>query len=407
MYDYNKITIERLKNIFVLKITLSILGIMGTLLFYVFKNVKIQIVKSESFIFLAYFIIISTIIFLIYCLVVRKIEFIKIIYPITLIVLIVCLLKDINVNIISTDGVYTYIILAVFFFSIIPVATISYARKLLMYDISRLIFSCENDNTLTDLIRHYDSAAKKAKIAKLLLPFGKDKKTLKSYISELHNKKQVYIKRTILKYYKIIVSAVEIKQLHLSKQIYNHSQSLKNSLISFEKLFDEDNKKIASQIIGKLDLIINFTEKYLGAYSVETKYTIDEMQGQEFEKFCANVLMGYGFYDVNVTKGSGDQGVDIIGTYNGVKYAVQCKRYSQKLGNSPIQEVAAGKNYYKCQGAMVITNNYFTDGAIELAKANDVQLWNRNDLMNVIYATDNKWAELLERIKIGENDGWS
>ena len=30
---------------------------------------------------------------------------------------------------------------------------------------------------------------------------------------------------------------------------------------------------------------------------------------------------------------------------------------------------------------MVVTNSYFTDNAIELAKANDVELWDRDSIM--------------------------
>ena len=98
------------------------------------------------------------------------------------------------------------------------------------------------------------------------------------------------------------------------------------------------------------------------------------MDGQDFEKYCANLLTVFGFTGIVITKGSGDQGVDIVGNYNINKYAIQCKRYSKKLSNSHIQEVVAGKNFYKCQKALVLTNNYFTEGAIELANANDVEL---------------------------------
>ena len=119
-----------------------------------------------------------------------------------------------------------------------------------------------------------------------------------------------------------------------------------------------------------------------------------------FEKWCADLLTFNGFDQVQITPGSGDQGVDIIGWYGGYKYAIQCKRYSHKLGNTPIQEVSAGRNYYGCQVGLVITNNYFTEGAIALAKANNVQLWNRDKLMALIYFTDNQWDKLLEKIKL-------
>jgi len=188
--------------------------------------------------------------------------------------------------------------------------------------------------------------------------------------------------------------------LYLSKKIYSASQNLKDSINRFVNQFDEENQKLSSIILEKTNFIINFTEKYIDAYNSDAKYNIDDMKGQDFEKYCANLLIAYGFVNVQVTRGSGDQGVDIIGNYNNLKYAIQCKRYSHKLSNTPIQEVAAGKNYYNCQRALVITNNYFTEGAIDLAKANNVELWDRNNLMQLIYYTDNQWNNLLGKIKI-------
>ena len=38
----------------------------------------------------------------------------------------------------------------------------------------------------------------------------------------------------------------------------------------------------------------------------------EDMEGHEFEYFCADLLKQKGFVDVEVTKGSGDYGVDIL-----------------------------------------------------------------------------------------------
>lgn len=80
---------------------------------------------------------------------------------------------------------------------------------------------------------------------------------------------------------------------------------------------------------------------------------IDGMEGHEFEYFCADLLRKNGFVDVSVTRGSGDQGVDILATKDGIKYAVQCKNYATPLGNTPVQEVVAGKIFYKVRFELV------------------------------------------------------
>ena len=66
--------------------------------------------------------------------------------------------------------------------------------------------------------------------------------------------------------------------------------------------------------------------------------------------------------------------MDLIAKKHRTTYAVQCKLYQGKVGNSAIQEAVAGKSYYDCDEAMVITNSVFYPGAIALARANDVIL---------------------------------
>lgn len=106
-------------------------------------------------------------------------------------------------------------------------------------------------------------------------------------------------------------------------------------------------------------------------------YDIDEFSGEEFEEFCAELLQEIGFENVRLTPHSGDQGVDILAEKQGVKYAFQCKNYSSPLGNKPVQEVNAGKSFYKCHVGVVITNSCFTPGAVALAEATGVLLWDR------------------------------
>ena len=108
------------------------------------------------------------------------------------------------------------------------------------------------------------------------------------------------------------------------------------------------------------------------------------MDGHQFERFCADLLRKNGFVDVKITPGSGDQGVDIIAVKNGIRYAIQCKNYSSPLGNTPIQEVCAGKMYYKCHVGAVMTNSTFTQGAKQLAEATSVLLWDRAELQRMM-----------------------
>ena len=117
----------------------------------------------------------------------------------------------------------------------------------------------------------------------------------------------------------------------------------------------------------------------------DNKYSsFDDMDGIEFERYCANLLRKNDFYDVEVTKDSGDQGIDIIATKDNIQYGIQCKCYSSDIGNKAVQEAFAGKTYYGCHVAVVLTNRYFTKSAKELAATNKVILWDRNKLESLI-----------------------
>ena len=123
------------------------------------------------------------------------------------------------------------------------------------------------------------------------------------------------------------------------------------------------------------------------AYTITSVTNVDRMEGHEFEYFCAELLEKCGFEDVTVTRGSGDQGVDILAFKEDIKYAIQCKNYSAPLGNKSIQEVFAGKTFYHCHVGVVMTNSTFTKGAIELADSVGVILWDKHRLDKMMVKT--------------------
>ena len=107
---------------------------------------------------------------------------------------------------------------------------------------------------------------------------------------------------------------------------------------------------------------------------------MDEMEGHDFEYYCADLLKANGFFEVEVTKGSGDFGADILAEKDGITYAVQCKCYDKPIGVKAVQEVYAGRDYYDRMVGVVMTNQYFTQPAVELARKLNIMLWDRGYL---------------------------
>ena len=110
---------------------------------------------------------------------------------------------------------------------------------------------------------------------------------------------------------------------------------------------------------------------------------MDEMEGHDFEYYCADLLKASGFLEVEVTKGSGDFGADILAEKDGVTYAFQCKCYDKPIGVKAIQEIYAGRDYYGRMVGVVMTNQYFTQPAVELASRLNIMLWDRGYLDNM------------------------
>lgn len=92
------------------------------------------------------------------------------------------------------------------------------------------------------------------------------------------------------------------------------------------------------------------------------------MRSIEFEDYLEEVLQLLG-YDIETTATSGDQGVDLIASKDGIRIAIQVKGYHHSVGNSAVQEAFAGKAHYQCHHCAVITNSRFTSGAVQLAQS--------------------------------------
>lgn len=101
--------------------------------------------------------------------------------------------------------------------------------------------------------------------------------------------------------------------------------------------------------------------------------------GTEYEKWCASYLAKHRFRAIELTKATGDQGIDIIAYKHHRKYGIQCKFYDTPVGNSSVQEAYAGAAFYGCDWAAVMTNTTFTRGAAQLAEETDVLLWPQKD----------------------------
>lgn len=110
---------------------------------------------------------------------------------------------------------------------------------------------------------------------------------------------------------------------------------------------------------------------------------IDEMDGYVFEEFLAYLFSDLG-YESLATQRSNDFGADVMLQHDEGKIVIQAKRYQDKVGLKAVQEIYAAQAFYKADEAWVITNNYYTQTAKQLAEACEVELLNRDDLIHLM-----------------------
>ena len=136
-------------------------------------------------------------------------------------------------------------------------------------------------------------------------------------------------------------------------------------------LIDDMWTFISSQffiVMGETDkqLQLNEEERIAAGFS-------DEMSGEDYEIYCKNILIEAG-WNMEQTSKTNDQGVDLIGYICDFKICIQCKRYSNPVGNKAVQEIIAGKQFYGGTHAVGVSNAGFTKSAETLAAKTGVIL---------------------------------
>lgn len=128
-----------------------------------------------------------------------------------------------------------------------------------------------------------------------------------------------------------------------------------------------------------IELICDAIEWHVESYlidndSYDEDNDVDEtITPEKFEKFVAMHLKKLG-WDSRVTKLTGDQGADVVAEKNNIRMVVQCKLYSQPVGNDAVQQVFSAKSFYDADVAIVISNADYTKSARQLSESNGVIL---------------------------------
>jgi hypothetical protein len=127
------------------------------------------------------------------------------------------------------------------------------------------------------------------------------------------------------------------------------------------------------------------------------------MSGFDFEYFVARLLRAMGF-ETEVTKKTGDYGVDIIAKKDRKIVAVQCKRYTEgnPVGNGEIQKCLGAMHKVKAKNSIFVTTSHFTKNALQQAEKAPIELWDKDTLHNYVkkYLLSHNINEILGPIEL-------
>lgn len=111
---------------------------------------------------------------------------------------------------------------------------------------------------------------------------------------------------------------------------------------------------------------------------------IDALGGRDFEELV-ELIFKYSGYQTSLTKSSSDYGADVIAKKRGITWVVQTKLYyNHQVGNASVQQASSAIDYYNANFACVVTNWKFSSQAKNLAKAQNVLLIDRQNLIDFL-----------------------
>jgi len=143
---------------------------------------------------------------------------------------------------------------------------------------------------------------------------------------------------------------------------------------------------IIASIIG---VAFYFYRKYQKKLLLSGIHEIDSMSGEKFEELLRAYFKQNG-YKVKLTPSTADYGADLILKKDNETTVVQAKRWDKNVGIKAVQETVGAVNHFNASRGIIISNSYYTANAEDLAMSNNIELWDRDKLINVLSKVQGK-----------------
>jgi predicted helicase len=148
-------------------------------------------------------------------------------------------------------------------------------------------------------------------------------------------------------------------------------------ITSFLRSIKVNYRSLPAEMQNNVKLRIN--KWYSSASKAFESNEVPPINGHDFEHWVAAKLIEND-WNASVTQASGDDGVDVIATREGLSVAIQCKRFSGSVGTKAVQEIYSGMKHMQLDRAAVVSTGNYTKAAKGLAATTGVLLLGERDL---------------------------
>ncbi|MGK0189108.1 MAG: hypothetical protein ACI9R3_004925 [Verrucomicrobiales bacterium] len=107
------------------------------------------------------------------------------------------------------------------------------------------------------------------------------------------------------------------------------------------------------------------------------------LTGLEFEHELARVLRLNGF-EAEVTRGSGDEGIDIILRKSGETIGVQCKNHHRPVGQPALRDFLGALVHMNADMGIFVASSGVTTPAKSFAKGKNIELWDLDYVLTLL-----------------------
>lgn len=125
--------------------------------------------------------------------------------------------------------------------------------------------------------------------------------------------------------------------------------------------------KLRDPLDDIMDSVVRYNEQQKKLLSEQ----LHNMHPRHFEILISQLLQAMGYEDVNVTKASGDKGIDVIGNVQvgitRITEVVQVKRMQNSVNRPIIDQLRGALPYHKAIRGTLITTSKFSSGCAEAA----------------------------------------